>query len=142
VLIRYARSLPETTSPEESAAGKKIGMWFGIVFGLEALLIALTSIVLGRLQADRFIPPAIALIVGLHFLPLARLFRVTFYYITGALLSVLALAVIIALMRGLPIAGPSPYNWSLVVGIGATLILWLTVLVVSWQGLSVMLAES
>jgi hypothetical protein len=142
MLVRYARSLPATTSPEEAAAGKKIGMWFGIVFGLEALLIALTSIVLGRMQASQFIPPAIALIVGLHFLPLARLFRVTFYYITGVLLCVLALVAIIALILGLPIAGPSPYNWSLVVGIGATLILWLTALVVSWQGLSVMLADS
>jgi hypothetical protein len=94
------------------------------------------------MQASQFIPPAIALIVGLHFLPLARLFRVTFYYITGVLLCVLALVAIIALIRGLPIAGPSPYNWSLVVGIGATLILWLTALVVSWQGLSVMLADS
>jgi hypothetical protein len=142
MLMRYARSLPATTSSEEDEAGKKIGMWFGIVFGLEALLIALTSIVLGRMQASQFIPPVIALIVGLHFLPLARLFHVTFYYITGALLCVLALVAIIALVRGLSIAGPSPYNWSLVVGIGATLILWLTALIVSWQGLSVMLAGS
>ncbi len=142
MLVRYARSLPETTSSEETAAGKKIGMWFGIIFGLEALLIALTSIVLGRLQASQFIPPAIALIVGFHFLPLARLFRVAFYYVTGILLCVMALVAIIALMCGVPMGGPSPYTWSLLVGIGATLILWLTALVVSWQGLSVMLAES
>jgi hypothetical protein len=67
-----------------------------------------------------------SLIVGIHFFPLSRLFRVPAYTITGGLLSVLALFALTALMLGLPIAGSSPYNWSLFVGIGTTLILWLT----------------
>ncbi len=110
-------------------------MWFGIVFGTEILLIALANILLSTFQVDRFIPPATALIVGIHFVPLARLFRVPMYYITGALLIMLAL---VALLLGLQIAGPSPYNWSLFVGVGTTLILWLTVLYITRFGLRIM----
>jgi hypothetical protein len=64
--------------------GKRIAMWLGIIFGIEIVLIALASILLSVFQADRFIAPTAALIVGIHFFPLARLFRVPVYYLTGA----------------------------------------------------------
>lgn len=131
MLMRYARSLPKTSSPEDAATGKRISLWFGIVFGLEIVLIALANTLLSIFNANTFSSPVTALIVGVHFLPLAYLFRVTAYYITGALLSILALIAIIALLLGWQIAGASPYNWSLFVGIGATLILWFTLLYVA-----------
>jgi hypothetical protein len=137
-LLWYARSLPKTLSPEDKAVGKRISTWFGIIFGIEFLLIALASILLSAFQLDRFIAPATALIVGIHFFPLAHLFRVPMYSITGVLLSVLALVALIALLLGLPIAGPSPYNWSLFVGEGTTLVLWLTALYITRFGLRVM----
>jgi hypothetical protein len=138
MILRYARSLPKTLSPEDAAVGKKISLWFGIVFGLEMILIALANIVLSYFQVRSFIAPVTALIVGIHFLPLARLFRVSVYYITGALLSLLALIALAALLLGLPIGGPSPYNWSLLVGIGTTLVLWLTLLNSARLGLRAM----
>lgn len=138
ILLRFASTLPKTVSPEDAAIGKRIGIWFGIVFGIEIVLIVLASVLLSTFQLDRFIAPVVALIVGIHFLPLARLFYVRTYYITGTLLSVLALIAIVALMAGLSIAGPSPYNWSLFVGIGVTLVLWLTAVSVSHLGLRVM----
>ena len=118
--------------------GKRIWMWFGIIFGTEFLLIALASILLSAFQLERFLAPVTALIVGIHFFPLARLFRVSMYYLTGVLLSVLALVAMIALMLDLPIAGPSPYNWSLFVGFGTTLGLWLTAIYISRFGWRVM----
>lgn len=138
ILLRYARTLPKTVSLEDAAVGKRIAMWFGIIFGIEIVLIALASILLSIFQVDRFIAPTIALIVGIHFFPLARLFRVAVYYLTGALLSVLALVALVALLFGLPIAGSSPYNWSLFVGVGTTLVLWLTVLYMTRFGLRIM----
>jgi hypothetical protein len=102
------------------------------------LLSDLASILLSTFQLDRFIPPVTALIVGIHFFPLARLFHVPVYFLTGALLSVLALVALVALPLGLPIAGPSPYNWSLFVGVGTTLVLWLTLLSITRFGLRVM----
>jgi len=138
LLLRYARTLPKTVSVEDAAVGKRIAMWFGMIFGLEMVLIALASILLSLFRVDRFIAPTTALIVGIHFFPLARLFRVPVYYLTGALLSVLALVALVALLFGLPIAGSSPYNWSLFVGVGTTLVLWLTVLYMTWFGLRIM----
>jgi hypothetical protein len=34
-----------------------------------------------------------------------------------------ALIALVALLLGLPIGGPDPYNWSLFVGIGVTVVL-------------------
>jgi hypothetical protein len=125
-IIRYARSRPAAETPEDIATGKRTGRWFGIIFGAEAVLIALAFILLSRFGAGRFIAAVIALIVGIHFLPLARLFNVRPYYLVGALLCLLALIAIVALLLGLQIAGPSPYNWTYFVGIAVALVLWLT----------------
>lgn len=128
ILFRDARRLPKEQSPEGAATGRRIWRWFGLIFGLEIVLIALASSLLSIFPLSQFIAPTTALIVGVHFIPLARLFRVGVYYLTGALLSVIALVALVALLLGLPMAGSSPYNWSLFVGIGTTLVLWLTVL--------------
>jgi len=125
-------------SQEDATEAKRIWVWFGIIFGIEFVLIAISSTLLSTFQRDVFIAPSIALIVGIHFLPLSRLFRVPVFSITGGLLSVLALVALIALLLGLPIAGSSPYNWSLFVGIGTTLILWLTAVYITQFGLRVM----
>jgi len=138
IFLKYALSLPETLSQEDEAESKRIWVWFGIIFGIEFLLIAISSTLLSTFQRDVFIAPAIALIVGIHFFPLARLFRVPVFSMTGELLSVLALVALIALLLGLPIAGSSPYNWSLFVGIGTTLILWLTAVYITQFGFRVM----
>lgn len=126
MLLRQARTLPSEPLREGEARGRRSVKWFGIIFGLEIVLIALTSILLSIFPLSRFIAPTTALIVGLHFIPLARLFRVGIGYVTGTLLCVLALIALVALLSGWSLAGPSPYHWSLFVSIGATLVLWLT----------------
>ncbi|SRR5579875_263305 len=138
MVMRCARTLSPATAPEDVATGRRIGIWFGVVFGAEAVLIALASILLSNFGADRLLAPVIALIVGIHFLPLARLFSVRPYYLTGTLLCLLALIAIIALLLGLQIAGPSPDNWSYFVGIGAALVLWLTLLYLSGYAIGLM----
>jgi hypothetical protein len=135
LVLWYARSLPTVLSPEDAAVRQQINRWFGIVFGLEFILIALASILLSRWQVSWFIAPVTALIVGVHFFPLARLFRVPVYYVTGALLAALALVAVAALLGDVPLAGPSPYHWSLFVGVGAMLILWFTALFIARLGL-------
>lgn len=138
ILLKFALSLPKTLSQEDAAESKRIWVWFGIIFGIEFLLIAISSILLSTFQVDVFIAPATALIVGIHFFPLSRLFRVPVFSMTGWLLSVLALVALIALLLGLPIAGSSPYNWSLFVGMGTTLTLWLTAVYITQFGFRVM----
>lgn len=86
-IVRLAAAIkaPAVHDPVAAAAGKRDGMLFGIIFGIEGGLIALTSTVLARQGLGIWIPFAVALIVGLHFLPLAHVFRVPLYYATGIL---------------------------------------------------------
>ncbi len=76
--IRYfgmARKYPAIPSEEEAAEGKKMGMWFGIIFGAEGLFIFLGVNLVNRLGHTDLIIPVIALVVGLHFYPLGRIFK-------------------------------------------------------------------
>lgn len=79
------RNIASIDDPAAAAKGKRAGMLFGIIFGAEGGLIALCATLLGRAGLSSWIPIAIAIIVGLHFIPLARVFEVPLYYWTGAL---------------------------------------------------------
>jgi hypothetical protein len=70
------------------------------------------------------ISPAIAIIVGLHFFPLAGLFGASLYYATGTLGCVIGVV-------GLLISEPSLRNSF--VGIAFGLLLWLTTAMVLMQ---------
>lgn len=76
--IRYfgiARKYPAIQSTEDAAEGKKMGMWFGIIFGAEGLFIFLGVNLVNHLGHTDLIIPVIALVVGLHFYPLGRIFK-------------------------------------------------------------------
>jgi hypothetical protein len=86
-VLRWAASanMPDSHDPAATAKGKRAGMIFGIIFGLEGGLIALVSVLLGRSSLGDWIPVAVALIVGVHFIPLAYVFEMPVYYWTGGL---------------------------------------------------------
>ena len=94
--ISATRGIESLDDPIAEAQGKRAGMLFGIIFGVEGALIFLCSMVLANQHLELWIPIGIALIVGVHFLPLAHVFEVPLYYGTGALcvLGVLACALI------------------------------------------------
>jgi hypothetical protein len=120
--------LPDSHDPAAAAKGKRAGILFGIIFGLEGALIALTSILLARAGLGDWIPLAIAFIVAVHFLPLARVFEMPLYYWTGAI----AILGILGCLF-IPAAGPRTLCVSLVMA-G---VLWLTTLVLLVQTRSV-----
>ncbi len=139
-VLRYARSLPEISLPEEAGEGKRISIYFGIVFGLEFALIAVVAIALGRAHLQQLIPPAVALIVGIHFFPLARLFRVSMYWLTGGLLCILAAVALAALLPGrlvTSLTGQDAKSWDLFIAAGAALVIWGTGFYGAWHGLRV-----
>jgi hypothetical protein len=113
-VIRFfdVAKLPQAADGDRAARdGKRTGIAFGIIFAVEAILIAAAAVILGALGHPLFIPIAVALIVGLHLLPLARLFGVPLYYVTGLLCIACALASLLVpdealrlLMLGLAIA--------------------------------------
>jgi len=79
------RNVPSIHDPVAAAKGKRAGMRFGIIFGTESGLIWLCATLLARFGLSIWIPIAVAVIVGLHFIPLARVFEVPLYYWTGVL---------------------------------------------------------
>ena len=70
-----ARRYPAIRSAEDAAEGKKMGIWFGIIFGAEGLFIFLGVSLVNHLGHTDLIIPVIALVVGLHFFPLGRIFK-------------------------------------------------------------------
>lgn len=73
-LLLRARRFPKSRSAEDLSRGKKMGKAYAIVFGIEGVAIGATSAILGLSGRGEYILPVIALIVGLHFYPFARIF--------------------------------------------------------------------
>jgi hypothetical protein len=99
-----------------SEAGRRIGRLVGIASSAEAIAIVVAVLVLQSLHAPDDIMPAIAIIVGVHFLAIAWGIPARLYYATGALL--IAVGVV-----GLFVGDATR---PVVVGVGAACILWLT----------------
>ncbi len=114
--------------------GDNTGRWFGIVFALEGAAIAIASVVCNATgHFDRFFP-IMALIVGIHFLPLARLFQIGMYYLTGALLCLVGIVALLAVPVNATLGGQAIMARWLVVGGGCAVILWVTALLLWVQG--------
>jgi len=79
------RGISSANNPATASKGKRTGILFGIIFGAECALIAFCAMLLGHLGLGIWIPIAVAIVVGLHFIPLARVFEVSLYYWTGVL---------------------------------------------------------
>ena len=97
---------------------------FGIVVALETIFIIVASITLGRANHSEYIAPVVGIIVGLHFIPLAVLFRLPIYYMTATVFVLLSVIAIIASLAGVTLGAPE--NWSIVVRVVNALILWFT----------------
>jgi len=89
--FREAKRFPESESETDKAEEKRTGKWFGIIFGAEGLMIFVgINIVINIGHADLTIP-VIALVVGLHFYPLARVFRRTIDYYLATWTTIVAI---------------------------------------------------
>ena len=84
---RGSRSRPQ--SPEEA---RRQGRLVGIASAVEGVLIFLAVNVLVNVRRPDLIAPAGAIIVGLHFPPLARWLPARLYYATAALLTAAGVA--------------------------------------------------
>ncbi|WP_327430509.1 hypothetical protein [Streptomyces sp. NBC_01236] len=102
---------------------------FGQVNIGQTVAVVAAILLLGRLDLWLYVPAAVCLIVGLHFLPLARSFAQPQYWWTGALLMALALAAILTLAGGIGAA-----NVRVLLGFGAAAVLWATALHVARRG--------
>ena len=108
------RGRSEQVPPEEHARRDRL---VGIASGVEGLAIFVAVTVLANVGLSEYTTPVIAIIVGLHFIPLAQRLPARLYYGTGALLLVVGACGFA--IRSLDLR-------LLTVSVGAACILWLT----------------
>jgi len=73
-LLRARGQFRADLTPQDEQVRKTTGRNFGIIFGAEGVVIWLTVTILNATGNQDYVIPAIALIVGLHFYPMARVF--------------------------------------------------------------------
>lgn len=117
---------PALTEADAEGA-RRLNRGFNVVFASEVGAIVIVANLLARYGNAAWIMAAIALIVAVGFLPMARVFRYPVYYATGGVELALC-AIIIALMHSrIELADP-------LFGLIMALTLWLTVVVLLLQG--------
>jgi uncharacterized membrane protein YuzA (DUF378 family) len=89
VLVRATRKLP--TSAAELDHWKIVRKFYWLDAGLEWGLIGVTVFALVQFGRFDLIPQAFGVIVGLHYLPLGKIFRAQQYYWTGGIMVAAAL---------------------------------------------------
>ena len=104
---------PATTPEEESRRGRLVG----IASAIEGVLILIAVNVLRNIGKAGFVAPAVAVIVGLHFVPLARWLPASLYYGTALLLIVVG---------GVGYTVPDDHGRLLLVSFASAAVLWLT----------------
>nr|WP_255731436.1 hypothetical protein [Solibacillus sp. MA9] len=133
-LLSASRDLTEQVSKTDLSRGKRIRFWFNIIFAAEGLAIAITIGVCNATRHTELIPVLIAIIVGVHFIPLAPLFQVRLYYFTGALLCLLAIITLLFVPVKVTLGEHQINAFMSVVGFGSALILWGTGLAIWLMG--------
>jgi hypothetical protein len=113
-LLRRAKALPRT--PEDPAKGRAF-KWINII---QWAAIGVVVFAFARLGISVYVISAIAAVVGLHFFPLARVFRYPLHYATGTALVGWAAASILLFPTD------ELQGWT---ALGTGLILWLSALV-------------
>ena len=132
-LWRGAGRVRDAAVPEggwDAAIGRK----FGLVFGLEGVAILIASVVTNATDHFALFFPLMAIIVGVHFLPLASLFDVRFYYLTGALLCLVGFVGLFVVPVNATLGEREILARWLVVGGGCAVILWGTGLLLWARG--------
>ncbi len=104
---------------------------FSVVSGTEVAMIIVAAVLLGRAQHGKLIPLVISLIVGIHFIPLAIIFRNPTYFLTGIAMSLLGAISLLFMYWDSAFA---PWLADVIVGLGNAIILWLTALYVLYIG--------
>ncbi len=126
-LLRMARRLPDTTSPEDKArswaVGRNIRLRFGLIVLTGGVVIGIIDVVLGLTNHSDWIALLTSGLVGLSFVPLALRFQIRSYLVLGlvwigiVLLTIVLTSARLMLGQGLsawvffPLAGCGLATW-------------------------------
>jgi len=133
-LFYGARNLSKPVSERDVRMRKRLGKWFGIISSMEGIFIGLASIICNALNHFEYFFPVMALIVGIHFFPLAKLFRVRIHYIAGGLLCLLSVITLLFIPEYYQFANHQILLWWIVLGFGSAVTLWGTGFALWWMG--------
>lgn len=133
-LIHASQKMSSQVSDDGARRLKRIGFLFNMVFIAEGLLIGIAIAICNLINHTDLIPGVIAIIVGIHFLPLASLFQIKVYYATGVLLCLLALITWLIVPDTVMVGEHQILAPLSLLGLGCALILWTTGLTL-WLGI-------
>jgi hypothetical protein len=94
-LFKVAKFYPKVTSDADIAEEKRIGKWFGIIFGVEGIGIFIAINIVVNIGHPELTIPVMALVVGLHFYPLAWVFKRTVDYYLATWSTLIAIVAIV-----------------------------------------------
>lgn len=100
-MLRRSRQMSTANDPAQPAQ-RRTNLCFLAIFAAEIVLIEIAAVLLGRHHAIDYLMPTIAIVVGLHFYPLASLFRVPRYHVTATVMMVAGLVGVLALAAHAP----------------------------------------
>jgi hypothetical protein len=98
-LFKAAKFYPKLTLEADIAEEKKMKKWFGIIFGAEGLGILIGINIVTNIGLADLVIPIIALVVGLHFYPLAKVFKRTIDYYLATWTTLVAVAAIVLVLN-------------------------------------------
>lgn len=129
-LTRASRKLTNQGLKSDSRFSKKIKLKFNLIFAGEGIATFVVVAICNAIDRSELIPILIAIIVGVHFFPLALLFQVRLYYITGALICLHAVCTWLFVPVNISIGDHQILAYMSIVGFGSAIILWGTGLAV------------
>ena len=121
-LLRASRRSPATKI--EIKGGQSRSKWFRIVFATELITIVIAMAICRAVNRFDLFYPVMMLIVGIHFFPLAHLFRVKKYHVAGALLCSLAVVTLLVVPEQFHLSNLQVAAWLVILGFGGAFILW------------------
>lgn len=118
--LRSREALPTAT---EIAAERSLQKRFIWIFAGEGIAIFLAVNVLAKIGKSFFLIPTIGIIVGLHFLPLARVYGRPLFYWSGAV------QILFCVITGF-VRRSDPAGLNIITALGMAIILWATMFIV------------
>lgn len=127
-LVRRVRRLARGAVDDRSR-GRRIARQFGMIVAAEGFGCAGVALMCSSMHQWKLIVPLSLVVVGLHFLPLARLFEVPRYILTGALFCIIPIATILLI----PASGHIGHaiSWIAIPALGCAVVAMAT----AWAGL-------
>jgi len=119
VVIRAALRLPKSIAPR-TPEEQQMGRRFAWVFGAELLAFAVVNSIIGATGNFALIPSLNLMVVGIHFFPLAKIFRVPRYNVTGLLFCAIPIVTLLAISKQLMVG--QTLAWFVVPSLGCGLV--------------------